>query len=354
MGADTILTEAKEYLLDILGSDAVAGGWAKPWPKGEQLPFYLQNSYSYYQAKFFGSPCLLMLACTPKGETPAVVRKHWQVVSKHFKGDVIYLIAALSSYNRKRLIEQRVPFLVPGNQLYLPGLGIDLREYFKPGRQTEMTHLSAPAQVVVLREILKGDCSGMPAKELADVLGYSPMTITRAIKELTDRQLATAEKVGREKHLRFPFKGRELWESAQGALQSPVTKRIWVVWRDPKKWKGTFEGYMAGETALAHFTSLADSGVSQWAITSEVWSTLAKRKEVHVLADQPTDNSTYIRRDREATGMEVWTYRPGAVAQDTQWVDPLSLWLSFSENTDERIEIARDTLLEQVWSTLPW
>jgi hypothetical protein len=31
----------------------------------------------------------------------------------------------LASYERKRLIEQNVPFIVPGNQLYLPDLGID-------------------------------------------------------------------------------------------------------------------------------------------------------------------------------------------------------------------------------------
>ncbi len=28
-------------------------------------------------------------------------------------------------------IAQKVPFIVPGNQLYLPDLGLDLREYFR-------------------------------------------------------------------------------------------------------------------------------------------------------------------------------------------------------------------------------
>ncbi|MCK7468892.1 MAG: hypothetical protein MZU91_12730 [Desulfosudis oleivorans] len=44
---------------------------------------------------------------------------------------VVYVTRTLASYERKRLIEQKVPFLVPGNQLYLPDLGIDLREYFR-------------------------------------------------------------------------------------------------------------------------------------------------------------------------------------------------------------------------------
>lgn len=354
MVADTILTEARQYLQDVLGREAISGAWAKPWPEADRLPFFLQTPYTYYQAKLFGNPCLLMLASTPEGETPAVVRKHWQAVSEHFKGDVIYLIAAVSSYNRKRLIEQRVPFLVPGNQLYLPALGVDLREYFKPGRQIEKAHLSAPAQVVVVRQILHRDCSGLPAKDMAWMLGYSPMTITRAVNELTDRQLAVAEKVGREKHLSFAASGRDLWEAAQPVLKSPVTKRIWVVWRDKNTMKADFQGRMAGESALSHYTALAETGTSQWAITADAWSTLARRENVHVLASQVSDDNDYFRKDREATELELWAYNPDVITPGEPWVDPLSLWLSFATNTDERVEMARETLLEQVWSKLPW
>ncbi len=359
----TPLSEAQHYLRDILGPEAISApkinDWATPWTGAEHLPFFLQNAYRFYRAELFGHPCLLMLATTPEGETPAVVRKHWQAVGKHFQGDVVYLIETVSSYNRKRLIEQRVPFLVPGNQLYLPGLGIDLREYFKPGRQNEMTHLSAPAQALLLREVLQHDCAGLPAKDLAEKLGYSPMTITRAIKELTDRQLATAEKVGREKHLSFPATGRALWQAAQPVLQSPVTKRIWVAWQDSKKGKAAIEGRTAGESALAHYTDLAATGVKQWAITADSWTALAKQPDVQVLASEPANanpstHSQTIRKDGEAMELELWAYHPDVIVPGKPWVDPLSLWLSLAANTDERVEMARDTLLEQVWSTLPW
>ncbi len=354
MVSGRLLIEAKQYLQGILGNDACSDDWAKPWSEAGQLPFFLQTSYTYFLVKLFGQPCLLMLARAQEGETPAVVRKHWQAVSKLFNGDVIYMVAAVSSYNRKRLIEHRVPFLVPGNQLFLPALGVDLREYFKPGRQTEITHLSSPAQVVLLREILNHDCSGMPAKDLAQMLGYSSMTITRAINELTSRQLAMAEKVGREKHLRFPSSGRSLWNAAKSVLQSPVTKRVWVVQRNQKSWKANFTGRMAGESALAHYSDLADTHISQWAITSDTWSALAKSKDVQVLASQPSDETSLLRKDREVIELELWAYNPDVITANKSWVDPLSLWLSFETNTDERIEIARESLLEQVWSTLSW
>ena len=362
MAANKLLTETRNYLLDILGPDATGidsnSAWAKPWPDAERLPFYLQNPYTYHRTELFGRPCLLMLAKTPEGETPAVARKHCQAVSKHFNGEVLYVIEAVSSYNRKRLIEQRVPFLVPANQLYLPAMGVDLREYFKPSKQAESAHLGAPAQAIVLREILLRDCTGLPAKDLANRLGYSPMTITRAINELAQLQLAMPERVGKEKHLHFSAKGRSLWEAALPALQHPVNKRVWVVWRNKKDWEIGFDGLVAGVSALAHYTSLADTGIKQWAIGQDAWPTLAKRSDVKILASQSAvainNQSNKFSSEREVMEVEVWVYTPAAITPDKPWVDPLSLWLSLATNQDERVEIARETLLEQVWSTLPW
>ena len=186
------------------------------------------------------------------------------------------------------------------------------------------------------------------------------MTITRAIKELTDRQLATAEKVGREKHLSFPSRRNALWQAAQPVLQSPVTKRVWVVLRDGEKGKAFVEGRVAGESALAHYTDLATTGIDQRAITIDTWATMAKRAGVQVLASEPgnatpsAQSGQRIRKDRTATELELWAYHPNVIAPDQPWVDPLSLWLSLAGNTDERVEIARESLLEQVWSRLPW
>lgn len=361
MAAKKLLTEARNYLEDILGPEAISAAknnaWAKSWRDAESLPFYLQSPYTYYRTELFGQACLLMLAQTPEGETPAVVRKHRQAVGKHFDGEVLYVIEAISSYNRKRLIEQRVPFLVPGNQLYLPAMGVDLREYFKPGKQSEPRRLGAPAQAIVLREILLRDCTGLPAKDLANRLGYSPMTITRAINELTVLQLAMPEKVGKEKHLHFSAKGRSLWDAALPALQNPVNKRAWLVWRNKQNWEPGFDGVEAGESALAHYTSLADSGIKQWAIGQDIWPKLAKRPDVKMLVSQSAEAALNERsqfsKEREVMAIEVWTYSPKVITPDKRWVDPLSLWLSLATSTDERVEIARETLLEQVWSTLP-
>ncbi len=56
-------------------------------------------------------------------------------------------------------------------------------------------------------------------------------------------------------------------------------------------------------------------------------------------------------RDSDSVEIQLWRYNPASTAE-TKLVDPLSLWLSFDDAADERIEIARDDLLKQTWSKL--
>ena len=67
--------------------------------------------------------------------------------------NVAFVFLALPTFDRKRLIQRRIPFLVPGRQTYLPVALIDLREKAKGGQRLldePKERLSAPAQVLVL------------------------------------------------------------------------------------------------------------------------------------------------------------------------------------------------------------
>jgi DNA-binding MarR family transcriptional regulator len=361
------LAEARRYLEEVLGVTAANDRWGEPWGAAKQLPFFLQDGYAFYQADIFEKPCLLMLSRNQEGETPAVVRKHWQAVSKQFPGDVIYLVEAITSFNRKRLIEQRVPFLVPGNQLYLPMLGVDLRERFRQTVTDEKATFSPAAQALVLRQILQNDCSEKPAKELANRLGYTSMTVGRVMAELEDKDLIEVVKVGREKRLRFTLSGKALWEAALPVLQSPVKNRVWIVARDQEKWVRTTRARLAGEAAMAHYTMLAGPEAGIWAVNANQWSELSAQPSIKVLKKADLPGRDY-HRQRDVLELELWTYNPattspkkaaantigGGFSADGLLVDPLSLWLSMETKDDERLEMARESLLDQVWSQLPW
>jgi DNA-binding MarR family transcriptional regulator len=335
------LQEVKAYLQEVLGVIEERDYWGEPWTDAKQLPFYLQNLYTFSQAEVLGKPCLLMICLASRGEPPAVVRKHWVAINDRYHGDVIYVVESVSSYNRKRLIEQRVPFIVPGNQLYIPMLGIDLRERFKQSQKPEKQWLSAAAQVLVLREILDLESQALPGKELAELLGYSAMTLTRAIKELVDRELATAEMVGREKRLEFNHPKQELWQMAKPNLHNPIKKQVWVAKRGLNELINGAEAKIAGESALAKLTMIADPNNLILAVNASEWPGIKKLMDIEERDE----------KDFDSTEIQLWRYSPASTATD-ELVDPLSLWLSLENSTDERIEMARDDLLEQVWSRL--
>lgn len=337
-----VLAQAKAYLKQVLGGDSSR---VKSWPGAGQLPYYLQQRYTFSCSELLGVPCLFMVCRGQDGETPAVVSKHWLAVSAVYPDDVIYLVQTLGAFNRKRLIEHKVPFIVPGNQLYLPMQGIDLREYFRGSKKTENNWLSAAAQVLVLREVLdRGSApSARNAKELAKLLGYSAMTLTRAIKELVDRKLATAELVGREKRLVFTKSKQDLWQGAKPYIRNPVKRRIWVAGLAYSSLLAKGEAKLAGESALANNTTLADPKNPVVAINASDWPGIKKIMRLEERA----------QRDDDCVELELWLYNPNLITL-VDSVDPLSLWLSLSEVRDERIEIALDALIENTWSKQRW
>lgn len=80
-------------------------------------------------------------------QSPATIRKHVDNLHAYADAQVIYVRERITPYNRKRLIGQKVSFIVPGNQMYLPMMGIDLREHFRKvrGQPLEFSQSSAAA-----------------------------------------------------------------------------------------------------------------------------------------------------------------------------------------------------------------
>jgi len=61
--------------------------------------------------------------------------------------------SGVSSFERKRLINHRVSFIVPGKQLYLPFLAVDLRESFRTVDADTKNKLGATAQQLFLMHL---------------------------------------------------------------------------------------------------------------------------------------------------------------------------------------------------------
>jgi DNA-binding MarR family transcriptional regulator len=320
------LHELERYVHDALGVSVKP----TPWSGAERLPHFLKERYRFAQAALLGLHALLVIDTNSEEQSPATVRKHMDMLQTKQHADLIYVRAQMTAYNRKRLIEQKVPFIVPGNQMYLPMLAIDLREHFRRIHE-ELPTFSPSTQVVVLYALLRDAGQVLIPTEMAPLLGYSAMTMTRAFDELETASLAEVTVRGRQRCLRFNGERREIWEKAQTFLRSPVNKRLFI-----RRIEGAEGAIRAGLTALAHCSMLAAPAYTAYALSREDWKTLRER---HKITEVPA-------QDPDASEIEVWWYPPALFAEG-DIVDPLSLYLSLKADHDERTETALEEMMEK-------
>ena len=323
----TVLHELERYLHDALGVSVKT----TPWSGVGQLPPVLREKYRFAKAELLGLRALLVIDANPEEQSPATVRKHLDMLQSKQPAELIYVRARVTAYNRKRLIEQKVPFIVPGNQMYLPMLAIDLREHFRRIREEAPT-FSPSTQVVVLHAMLRDAGQVLIPSEMAPLLGYSAMTMTRAFDELETAKLAVVTVRGRERCLRFIGDRREIWEKAQPFLRNPVSKRLFI-----RRIHGAEGATRAGLTALAHYSMLAPPAYTTYALSREEWKTL---RQQHKIIEVPV-------QDPDVSEIEVWWYSPARFAEHGM-VDQLSLYLSLKADHDERTETALEEMMEKI------
>lgn len=329
----TLAADVLHYLKEVLGIDAPG---VEPWARANELPYFLRDAFQFSELELLGQTVVLAIG---RGEAKLSLSevRTWLDKVKALAGQpTVYVTAALASYDRRRLIEQKVPFIVPGNQLYLPDLGLDLREYFRQRAPASEAPLSPSAQAMLITALLRQPWqSDWQPSKVAVALGYTPMTLSRAVKELTATGLATAHTVGRSRWLRMEFPPEQAWERAKPALRTPVRRTVWVaangiVAHRPSR--------IAGLSALGRYSMLTEPKWPVYAMTAAEWKAA-------------TDAGVRELPEPEAGAQEwqVWSYSP-ALMPDATAVDPLSLTLSLKENADDRIQLALDELKGQ----LPW
>ncbi len=314
----------ERYVGETLGISPVV----QPWEEGSRLPQYLRESYQFFRLEMLDLTFILIVDTREEEQSPAIVGKHLDQVRLRGKKEVVYVRQAVASYNRKRLIEQKIPFIIPGNQLYLPMLGMDLREHLKRLRKKKWV-FSPSTQALILYVLWRNKADTMTPADIAHRLGYSAMTMTRAFDELETAGIGELSVVGKERHLRLREPKKLLWERALPYLKTPVRKRLYV----PSTFK-TSHGCVAGESALASYTLMAEPKNPILAFSVDDWRNRMEHGKIVELST----------REPDAFEIELWKYAPASFANEGK-VDRLSLYLSLKEYTDERVQAALDALL---------
>jgi DNA-binding MarR family transcriptional regulator len=326
---DSIQGSVRLYLGETLG---IRPSFTE-WEDSDRLPYTIRSGYDFCEISLLDRQ---FVAISPKdGEefSAAKLAKHIAWIDQHYQKAGLFIAIGLEAYNRKRLIEQKIPFIVPGNQIYLPDLGIDFREHLRKVRK-KPRQLSPSAQVVLLAKLLgKLTTEVWTATLLAEIFRSTKMTMSRVIDELEGNELIEARSEGREKQIHFKVTGRELWEKAQPILRSPIQKRVFVEKTD---WS---IGTIAGLSALSEQTMIVEPSRKVRALTSKEWKSLQIDANLRIIPE-----ASY---DLAPIELEIWKYDPKVLSK-SGLVDPLSLYLSLAHTDDERVEGALHDLLEDL------
>lgn len=323
----------KEYLTEVLSVREVE---IRPYAGVESLPYFLRDAYDARELSLRGTRLVMAIQRAGEKLSLANVRTQLQKMGTITGLPVVYVAPTMASYERKRLIEHRVPFLVPGNQLYLPDLGLDLREHFRKPHIADEEALSPSTQAIVIATLLRrpwhDECG---ATELTGLLGYTAMTWSRATREIAVTGIADIQASGRSRQLKFTHGPRETWERIRPRFRSPIKRTVWALSPAPKQIPSARQ---AGLSALAAQSMLIAPRTTCYAFDVAGW-----KAALH------GGWKEHPGPEAGASEVQIWAYNPG-ILENSPYVDPLSLWLSLQATNDERVQSALDELM----GTLPW
>ena len=319
------MNNIKEYIYETLGVRIEIKDVSPNKLKG--LPFFMVNTYKFKKTTFFDRDVILMVV--QDEFTADKIRKHLDLAQEAFNVIVIAVIEPIEAYNRLRLVEKKVPFIIPGKQMYIPHLLIDFKEYATT--KSEIPTIMQPAaQCLLLYHMQVESLEGINFKGISEKLNYNPMTITRAAYFLHNAGICKLEGT-KEKYLRFEKNNRELWNETESMMMNPVKRSSYYT-----GWVSGENEYKTNINALAHYSDLNDEAVEYYAVRSGFLKFIegANLKKINSY-----EGNIFI---------EEWLYDPSLLTKD-KFVDPLSLYLCFRDNQDERIEMALEQIIENIW-----
>lgn len=303
------------------------------------LPLYITEGYRFMDTVLLGRDILIAIPKNTEELSVLQLTKHQELLKTTIGKPVVFVFDHLEAFNRKRLIEKRLNFIVPDKQLFIPELLVDLREsYLRPKSKKEKEKLIPTAQFLLLYHFMHRYNTTIQAgslKEIAGKIGYTPMAISKAVDNLKSHDLIEVRGT-KEKQIHFSMSRSELWHmvSQQNLWINPVLRRVFV---DKLPSQAVLKSNVS---ALPEYTDMNPSRQNYYAIEKTAFYALQKTNE--------------LRNVNEYEGeycLELWQYNPEPLIEELQndisVVDPLSLYLSLQDNHDERIEMALDQIIEK-------
>ncbi len=286
-------------------------------------------SFRFYDGVYEGTN---MLFVEPKkgNPTPRECDITGRRLAELFGMPIVFILEPGPTYERQRLLNKGVYFIMSENYAHLPML-IAME---KTTNRKKAIRLSPVAQYLLLYHLQVESLEDLSAREIAPLVPYSYESVTLGLICLVDVGLCQMQQRGqRSKVVHFPLKSMGLWQESQAYVSSPVIKRIYS---DAIHTERQFP--TCGINALAHYGRLNPDSENIIVMTAKEYN-YQKNSDVF-------ENLNFYDGN---VMIEVWKYPVIALIGDNpQYVDPLSLALSLRDDKDPRVEKEVERIINNV------
>ncbi len=327
--------EAIDYLEHNFGFDIKVNKWEDV----DKLPVFLSKGYDYAEMMLPGNRMLLMNCSRHQNRSIDVIKTHIIRLRKltGYKREIVVIYMDASYYHRKRMVSEKMSFIVPGKQIYIPVLGTIFTEKqqdrYSVGTKNDIKKMSPTTQALFLELMCTNDFD-RPSSEYAKTLNVTPMSISRAFSELDETGIIHNSGSYYLSGYSFKEERKTLWHKIYDSLSNPVIKRIYI--RENSINEVLVEKLViSGESALSRISMLGSPSYSIYGITSKEFKKLTEN-----VSSQPF-------LDEGACEIELWRYQ---LPKRNGMIHPLGIALVLKDEADERVQ----DQIEQIIREYDW
>jgi len=291
------------------------------------LPIYFSKSYEICILTIYEIQFLLARPIEPTNLT--ALRKQCIYLKKLTGFECVLCLQDVRIYTKEKMLSEGIPFVIAGQQIYIPFLGI----YLTGNKAKDISHvdkISFSTQKLLLTAIYN-DWKKITLTEASNVLCISKMTVTRCFNELQALGLSLVQSGHKLRYFTWQSSRHSLWEFVHPHLRDPVLRQYRLeesVNHQLMK--------LSGMSAISHYSMLSDNNYLTYGVTKDT----AKSFNLHKIPEIPKN---------ESPGMIIQIMGYEYEYHDLVAIDPLSAILSLTDDdlNDPRVEAAVEEILEE-------
>lgn len=293
----------------------------------DKLNLLLISAFDYYEMSIMNTTALLL---RPREKQTIHRLVSWMTqVAEVCETKTVLLIDNPTPYITKKLLRERIAFIVPGKQISLPFLIMTIKTE-KPKTHKSIVKFSPATQMIFLH-ILYSDEEMFSIDDTAVNLDLSKMSVQRGLTELEELGLLTHEiggMTGRKKLFKSINK-EDYYAEGKQYLNNPVRRTVYV-----QELPDGVKLMSSDISALAEQTMLGEPERKHYALYSK------EEKRIENFA-VPQEEAI----EENLPEVQLMKYDVSKLSSN-DFVDPVSVIYSLSDN-DERIGFAVEELMAE-------